>query len=50
MLPPSDFFVHEDIEGVLCFRSEKQGCAFWGVRLGNLGKADPPVVAQSREG
>ncbi|MEU0990641.1 SMI1/KNR4 family protein [Streptomyces sp. NPDC005953] len=50
MLPPSDLFVHEDLGGVLCFRSENQGCAFWGVRLSDLGEADPPVVVQSREG
>ncbi|WP_326601239.1 SMI1/KNR4 family protein [Streptomyces sp. NBC_01799] len=50
MLPPSDLFVHEDLGGVLCFRSENQGCAFWGVRLCDLGEADPPVVVQSRDG
>lgn len=50
MLPPSDLFVHEDLGGVLCFRSENPGCAFWGVRLCDLGEADPPVVVQSREG
>ncbi|MER7172827.1 SMI1/KNR4 family protein [Streptomyces mesophilus] len=50
MLPPSELFVHEDLGGVLCFRSENQGCAFWGVRLCDLGEADPPVVVQSREG
>ncbi|MFE0733233.1 SMI1/KNR4 family protein [Streptomyces antibioticus] len=50
MLPPSGLFVHEDLGGVLCFRSENQGCAFWGVRLCDLGEADPPVVVQSREG
>ncbi|MEH6373930.1 hypothetical protein V7793_06190 [Streptomyces sp. KLMMK] len=27
MLPPSELFVHEDLGGVLCFRSENQGCA-----------------------
>ncbi|MFD3882622.1 SMI1/KNR4 family protein [Streptomyces microflavus] len=47
MLPLSEVFVHEDLGGVLCFRSENQGCAFWGVRLG---EADPPVVVQSRAG
>ncbi|MEW1552013.1 SMI1/KNR4 family protein [Streptomyces tsukubensis] len=50
MLPPSELFVHEDLGGVLCFRSENQGCAFWGVRLCDLGKSDPPVVVQSRDG
>ncbi|MGW6883171.1 SMI1/KNR4 family protein [Streptomyces goshikiensis] len=50
MLPPSELFVHEDLGGVLCFRSENQGCAFWGVRLCDLGEADPPVVVQSTEG
>ncbi|MGW7064614.1 SMI1/KNR4 family protein [Streptomyces sp. NPDC054904] len=50
MLAPSELFVHEDLGGVLCFRSENQGCAFWGVRLCDLGEADPPVVVQSREG
>lgn len=33
MLPPSELFVHEDLGGVLCFRSENQGCAFWGVSV-----------------
>ncbi|WOX26315.1 SMI1/KNR4 family protein [Streptomyces solicathayae] len=50
MLPPSGLFVHEDLGGVLCFRSENQGCAFWGVRLSDLGEADPPVVVQARGG
>lgn len=50
MLPPSELFVHEDLGGVLCFRSENQGCACWGVRLRDLGEVDPPVAVQSREG
>lgn len=50
MLRPSDLFVHEDLGGVLVFRSENQGCAFWGVRLTDLNESDPPVVVQSRDG
>ncbi|MEW1905156.1 SMI1/KNR4 family protein [Streptomyces sp. NPDC086147] len=50
MLPPSELFVHEDLGGVLCFRSENQGCALWGVRLCDLGETDPPVVVRSRDG
>ncbi|MFE2326042.1 SMI1/KNR4 family protein [Streptomyces sp. NPDC059385] len=50
MLPPSELFVHEDLGGVLCFRSENQGCAFWGVRLCDLRETDPPVVVQSQDG
>jgi hypothetical protein len=30
--------------GVLVYRIEAQGCASWGVRVADLGLADPPVV------
>ncbi|MFE3600886.1 SMI1/KNR4 family protein [Streptomyces sp. NPDC057682] len=50
MLPPPGLFVHQDLGGVLVFRSENQGCAFWGVRLSDLKECDPPVVVQSRDG
>ncbi|MGX1507490.1 UNVERIFIED_CONTAM: hypothetical protein RKD43_006115 [Streptomyces graminofaciens] len=50
MLPPSDLFVHEVLGGVLVFRNENQGCAFWGVRVLDLGEPDPPVVVRSRDG
>jgi hypothetical protein len=31
-------------DGVLVYRFEAQGCASWGVRVGDLGLADPPTV------
>jgi hypothetical protein len=33
LLTPAEIFVHDECGGVLVFRSENQGCAFWGVRL-----------------
>jgi len=30
--------------GVLAYRIENQGCASWGVRVSDIGLADPPVV------
>ncbi|MFD5814091.1 hypothetical protein [Streptomyces sp. NPDC127038] len=30
LLPPHEVFVHDECGGVLVFRSENQGCAFWG--------------------
>lgn len=50
LLRPSELFVHDEFGGVLVFRSENQGCAFWGVRLRDLGQDDPPVFVQSRDG
>lgn len=31
-------------DGVLIYRMENQGCAFWGIRVADLGLADPPTV------
>ena len=31
-------------EGVLVYRIEAQGCATWGIRVADLGSADPPTV------
>lgn len=50
MLSPQSLFVHEDLGGVLVFRSENQGCACWGVRLSDLTEADPPVVVETPDG
>jgi len=50
LLPPAEIFVHDQCGGVLVFRSENQGCAFWGVRLGDLDQDDPPVFVQARHG
>ncbi|WP_244953179.1 SMI1/KNR4 family protein [Streptomyces ipomoeae] len=50
LLQPSELFVHDEFGGVLVFRSENQGCAFWGVRLRDLDQDDPPVFVQSRDG
>ncbi|MFI8896311.1 SMI1/KNR4 family protein [Streptomyces paradoxus] len=50
LLPPAEMFVHDDCGGVLVFRSENQGCAFWGVRLRDLDQDDPPVFVQARHG
>ena len=33
LLPPHEVFVHDECGGVLVFRSENQGCAFWGCAL-----------------
>lgn len=41
LLPASELFVHDEFGGVLVFRSENQGCAFWGVRLSDLDQDDP---------
>ncbi|MEU4497003.1 SMI1/KNR4 family protein [Streptomyces sp. NPDC023998] len=50
LLPPCELFIHDEFGGVLVFRSENQGCAFWGVRQRDLGQDDPPVFVQSRGG
>lgn len=50
LLHPSELFVHDEFGGVFVFRSENQGCAFWGVRLRDLDQDDPPVFVQSRDG
>ncbi|QHA02243.1 SMI1/KNR4 family protein [Streptomyces broussonetiae] len=50
LLPPHEVFVHDECGGVLVFRSENQGCAFWGVRLTDLDRDDPPVLVQARHG
>jgi len=50
LLPPREMFVHDECGGVLVFRSENQGCAFWGVRLTDLAQDDPPVLVQARHG
>ncbi|WP_030987232.1 hypothetical protein [Streptomyces sp. NRRL WC-3744] len=50
LLPPHEMFVHDECGGVLVFRSENQGCAFWGVRLTDLDQEDPPVLVQARHG
>ncbi|MHB9849042.1 hypothetical protein ACSYGO_07320 [Streptomyces krungchingensis] len=50
LLPPHQVFVHDECGGVLAFRSENQGCAFWGVRLTDLDLDDPPVLVQARDG
>jgi hypothetical protein len=31
-------------DGLLIYRIEAQGCASWGVRVSDIGLADPPVV------
>lgn len=41
-LVPLNSLTAED--GVLIHRIENQGCASWGVRVSDLGLADPPVV------
>jgi hypothetical protein len=50
LLPPNQMFVHDECGGVLVFRSENQGCAFWGVRLTDLAQDDPPVLVKARHG
>ncbi|WP_207232390.1 hypothetical protein [Micromonospora kangleipakensis] len=41
-LPPPDELYVDD--GALVFRVENQACAFWGVPLAELGRADPPTA------
>ncbi|MGV9428638.1 hypothetical protein ACWDO7_30670 [Streptomyces sp. NPDC003656] len=50
MLPPDEIFVDDECEGVLVFRNENQGCAFWGVRLSDLHLDDPPVLLDAGHG
>ncbi|GAA2260403.1 MULTISPECIES: SMI1/KNR4 family protein [Kitasatospora] len=50
LLPPGEVFVHDEFGGLLVFRTENQGCAYWGVRLEDLDRDDPPVFVRSREG
>jgi hypothetical protein len=50
LLAPDEVFVHDEFGGVLVFCAENQGCAYWGVRLEDLGRDDPPVFVQSRDG
>jgi hypothetical protein len=50
LLHPHEMFVHDECGGVLVFRSENQGCAFWGVRLSDLDRDDPPVLVRARQG
>ncbi|MCX4770934.1 hypothetical protein [Streptomyces sp. NBC_01285] len=50
LLQPSELFVHDEFGGVHVFRSENQGCAFWGVRPRDLDRDDPPVFVRSRDG
>ncbi|MFR9796035.1 SMI1/KNR4 family protein [Streptomyces sp. MS06] len=45
--PPAMLQVSEECGGVLVFRTENQGCADWGVRLGDLDQDDPPVFVRS---
>ncbi|WP_242488976.1 SMI1/KNR4 family protein [Streptomyces sp. DSM 110735] len=50
LLPPDEIFVDDECEGVLVFRNENQGCAFWGVRLSDLHLDDPPVLLDAGHG
>ncbi|MFF8691860.1 SMI1/KNR4 family protein [Streptomyces sp. NPDC015144] len=43
LLAPEDLYLDED-RGVLVFRVENQSCAYWGIRVTDLGQEDPPVV------
>lgn len=42
-LPAGELYVRE---GALVYAAENQGCALWGVRLDDLGAADPPAVVR----
>ncbi|QKW22083.1 SMI1/KNR4 family protein [Kitasatospora sp. NA04385] len=42
LLPPEELYVDREH---LVYRVENQGCAYWGVPLAALGRADPPTVA-----
>ncbi|MFI2607514.1 SMI1/KNR4 family protein [Kitasatospora sp. NPDC018619] len=43
LLTPDELYV---LDGALVYRAENQGCAHWGVRLEDLGLADPPTVGR----
>ncbi|MGX4732942.1 SMI1/KNR4 family protein [Kitasatospora griseola] len=42
LLPPDRFYVDQDC---LVYRVENQSCAYWGIPLAALDRADPPTVA-----
>ncbi|MGW3044045.1 SMI1/KNR4 family protein [Kitasatospora sp. NPDC001159] len=41
LLTPDELYV---LDGALVYRAENQGCAHWGVLLGDLEQEDPPTV------
>ncbi|MER7585284.1 SMI1/KNR4 family protein [Kitasatospora sp. NPDC097691] len=41
LLTPDELYV---LDGALVYRAENQGCAHWGVLLGDVGHEDPPTV------
>ncbi|MFB6817437.1 SMI1/KNR4 family protein [Streptomyces sp. NPDC056347] len=45
LLAPQDLYLDGD-RGVLVFRVENQSCAYWGIRVTDLGQDDPPVVCR----
>lgn len=47
LLSPSEVQV---VDGVLTFGIENQGVVRWGIRVGDLGTADPPVVVSDPAG
>ena len=49
LVPPHELALDESGSTVV-FRVENQHCAAWGVALSDLGRADPPVYVQDRDG
>jgi hypothetical protein len=43
LLTPDELYV---LDGALVYRAENQGCAHWGVLLGDLEREDPPTVVR----
>ncbi|GHF60839.1 hypothetical protein GCM10018790_43630 [Kitasatospora xanthocidica] len=41
LLTPDELYV---LDGALVYRAENQGCAHWGVLLGDVDREDPPTV------
>ncbi|GLW69670.1 hypothetical protein Kpho02_19690 [Kitasatospora phosalacinea] len=54
LLPPSGLYVERVDEtaddGMLVFREENQGCAFWGLPLSAPDRDDPPVLVDAGDG
>jgi hypothetical protein len=49
LVPPHELSLDESGTTVV-FRVENQRCAAWGVPMSDLGRADPPVYVQDRDG
>lgn len=50
LVRPTGLYVDDALNGVLIFRHENQGCAYWGIPLDEIEQEDPPVLVESSEG